>query len=108
MKSRGVFEKVPSSGIWYARYVDAQGQLRREKAGAKSAAILLYRKRKQEALEGRKLPEKLRRVPILFDEIARQALEYSRTHKVPAAHKGDGWMMEIILGWFRGRAAVDI
>jgi integrase len=60
MKQRGIFEKRPDSGIWYIRYVDAVGRLRREKAGSKSAAILLYRKRKQQALEGRKLPEKLR------------------------------------------------
>lgn len=61
MKTRGIFEKFPGSGVWWIRYVDFKGRLRREKAGTKSAAILLYRKRKQEALEGRKLPEKLRR-----------------------------------------------
>ncbi len=61
---RGIYEKVPRSGIWWIRYVDARARLRREKAGTKSAAILLYRKRKQEALEGRKLPEKLRRAPM--------------------------------------------
>jgi integrase len=60
MKQRGIFEKLPGSGVWYIRYVDAAGRLRREKSGTKSTAILLYRKRKQEALEGRKLPEKLR------------------------------------------------
>ena len=49
-KQRGVFER--SSGVYYVRYVDASGHLRREKAGTKSTAILLYRKRKQEALEG--------------------------------------------------------
>jgi len=59
-RQRGVYEKQPGSGIWWIRYMDASGRLRREKAGTKSAAILLYRKRKQEALEGRKLPEKLR------------------------------------------------
>jgi len=87
MSSRGVFEKVPRSGIWYARYVDAQGQLRREKAGTKSAAILLYRKRKQQALEGRKLPEKLRQAPVLFDDIAGDAPEYSRTTKLQTPTK---------------------
>jgi integrase len=64
MTQRGIFEKFPGSAVWWIRYVDAQGRLRREKAGTKSAAILLYRKRKQEALEGRKLPEKLRRPPL--------------------------------------------
>jgi integrase len=59
-KQRGTFEKVAGSGIWWIRYMDAAGRLRREKAGTKSAAIMLYRKRKQQALEGRKLPERLR------------------------------------------------
>lgn len=60
MKQRGIFEKLAGPGVWWTRYVDAAGRLRREKAGTKSAAILLYRKRKQQALEGRKLPEKLK------------------------------------------------
>jgi integrase len=63
-KHRGIFERPKGSGIWYVRYIDASGRLRREKAGTKGAAIDLYRKRKQEALEGRKLPEKLRRAPV--------------------------------------------
>src|ERR1700722_12273059 len=45
---RGVYEKAP--GVWFIRYVDAQGRYRREKAPSKSAAIDLYRKRKTEAL----------------------------------------------------------
>src|SRR5438128_4919971 len=61
MKKRGIFEKLSGSGEWWIRYVDAQGRYRREKAGTKSGAIALYQKRKTEALEGRKLPEKLRR-----------------------------------------------
>lgn len=64
MKTRGILEKTPGSGVWWIRYVDAQSRLRREKAGKKSAAVLLYRKRKQEALEGPKPPEKLRRAPV--------------------------------------------
>jgi hypothetical protein len=47
---RGVFEKVPGSGEWWIRYVDSAGRYRREKAGSKSTAIGLVRKRKTEAL----------------------------------------------------------
>jgi hypothetical protein len=57
---RGIFEKVPCSGVWWIRYADATGRIRREKAGTWSAADKLYRKRKTEVLEGRKLPETLR------------------------------------------------
>ena len=68
-KQRGLYERVSGSGIWWIRYADVRGRLRREKAGTKTAAQHLYRKRKQQALEGRKLPEKLRsaRVTTLVD-----------------------------------------
>jgi hypothetical protein len=42
-KRRGVFEKMPGSGIWWFRYFDQFGKKRREKASSKSAAIKLYR-----------------------------------------------------------------
>jgi hypothetical protein len=58
---RGVFERKKGSGVWWIRYRDTDGRLRREKSGTKAVAIKLYIKRKQEALEGRKLPENLRK-----------------------------------------------
>jgi hypothetical protein len=73
---RGVFQKVPGKhSPWWICYWDAQGRKRREKAGTKSAAIDLYRKRKNEALQGKKLPETLRRATVTFAEIAKDALE---------------------------------
>ncbi len=95
--SRGLFERKP--GEWWIRFVDAQGRYRREKAGTKSAAILLYRKRKTEALEGKKLPEKLRRATVTFAEIARDALAYSKANKL--SYRNDAGRMEVLLGWFR-------
>jgi hypothetical protein len=59
-RERGVFEKEPGSGVWWIRFIDAEGALRREKVGSKSAAIKLYRSRKTDAMEGKKLPRKLR------------------------------------------------
>lgn len=79
---RGLFEKKVGSGIWWIQYFDADGRRHREKAGRKSAAIALYQKRKIDILEGKKLPA-LRNTPtIKFDEIADDALEYSRAHKI--------------------------
>ncbi len=97
MKPRGMFEKQPGSGIWWIRYVDAQGRYRREKAGTKTAATALYHKRKQEVLEGRKLPEKLRRALVSFREIAQDALEYSRAHK--RSYRNDRCRMTKLLEW---------
>jgi site-specific recombinase XerD len=81
-KVRGVFEKVPGSSVWWIQYFDAQGRRRREKAGLKSSAITLYRKRKTEALEGKKLPEKLRARVVKFAELANDALEYCRANNL--------------------------
>ncbi|HXP79062.1 MAG TPA: site-specific integrase [Verrucomicrobiae bacterium] len=103
---RGVFEKVPGSNEWWIRYVDASGRYRREKAGSKSTAIGLVRKRKTEALQGKKLPEKLRRATVTFADISRDALAYSKAHK--RTYEDDLARMERILGWFRDRSADSV
>jgi hypothetical protein len=77
-KVRGLFEKSPGSDVWWIRYFDAHGRLRREKAGTKGMAEKLYRKRKTEALQGRKLPETLRRRETLLSELLADAAEHIR------------------------------
>lgn len=64
--------------MWWIRFADASGRYRREKAGTKSAAITLYYKRKQEALEGRKLPEAA--AGFVLDEILACQLCSSKDH----------------------------
>jgi site-specific recombinase XerD len=103
---RGVFEKVLRSGVWWICYWDAQGRKRREIAGTKSNAIDLYRKRKTEALQGKKLPEKLRRATVTFADIAKDALAYSKANKLSYRH--DAGRMETLLGWFREYPAESI
>jgi integrase len=103
---RGVFEKHPGTGEWWICYWDAQGRKRREKAGTKSNAIDLYRKRKNEALQGKKLPEKLRRATVAFADIAKDALAYSKLHK--RSHRDDGYRMTHLVDWFGSRAAESI
>ena len=77
---RGVYEKILGSNVWWVRYADALGRIRREKAGVKSAAVKLYQKRKTEILEGKKLPEQLRGRVVRFAEIADDALAYCRAN----------------------------
>ncbi len=103
-KVRGVYERKP--GEWWIRYVDAQGRYRREKAGTKGAAIDLVRKRKTDALIGKKLPEKLRRATVTFADVARDALAYSKAHK--RTYGDDVARMERMLGWFRDRSADSV
>jgi integrase len=54
-RSRGVYEKVPGSGIWWIRYSDGR-RIRREKVGRKSDAISLYMNRKGQVTKGEKIP----------------------------------------------------
>ncbi len=103
---RGVFEKVPGSGFWWIRYVDAHGKLRRERAPSKSSALSLYHKRKGEALTGRKLPETLRRPKICFRDIAEVAIsDIERRYRRPA---DDTERLRMAIGWFGDREASSI
>jgi len=106
MRYRGIFEKIPGSGIWWIRYADATGKIRREKMGTKGAAITLYRKRKTEVLQGRKLPETLRKREISFSELVQDALEYSKAHK--RSYDDDVYRMNRLKGWFGERSAETI
>jgi integrase len=97
-KVKGVYEREPGSKIFWIRYADATGRIRREKAGTKSNAQTLYRKRKTEALQSRKLPEKLRRRNIPFSELVADALAYSKAHK--RSYPDDVCRMGRISKWF--------
>jgi site-specific recombinase XerD len=103
---KGVYEKVPGSGQWWARYADATGRIRRERAPSKAAALQIYQRRKTEVLQGRKLPESLRTRLVSFAEIARDALAHSKAHK--RSYADDVTRMEPLLARFRDRAADSI
>jgi len=105
---RGIFEKETGSGVYWIRYADATGQIRREKAGTLASTRDLYSKRKTEVLQGRKLPERLRRARVSFAEIGKDALDYSKAHKVHKSYRIDRWHMETLLRWFRERVAEEI
>lgn len=106
MRQRGIFERVVGTGVWWIRFADGYGKIRRERVGSKSAAIKLYQKRKTQMLEGKKLPENLRRETVLFSELAADALQYSKTHKTSS--RQDGYRMKPLLEEFGKRAADDI
>src|ERR1700678_2508334 len=76
--TKGVYERIPGSGIWWIRYADARGKEHREKVGRRSDAITLYSKRKTEALQRKKLPESFRAKGITFGQLCDDALEHSR------------------------------
>jgi integrase len=76
---RGVFERPKGSGVWWVRYHDAAGRLRREKAGTEGMAKKLYQKRKTEALQDKKLPETIRRKQVLVSELLDAAAEHIKS-----------------------------
>jgi site-specific recombinase XerD len=78
--------------------VDSQGRYRREKAGTWGNADKLLTKRKNEALQGKKLPETLRCAPVTFREIATEALAWSDAHK--RSKRTDHSRMKKLLNWF--------
>lgn len=104
---RGLFQKVPGKNSpWWIRYVDAQGRYHREKAGTKGSAIDLYRKRKNQALNGKKLPEKLRGRSVPFSELCDDTDAYIRRRYARPQH--DLGRLEKIKKWFGSRAAESI
>jgi hypothetical protein len=103
---RGVYEKEVGSGSWWIRYVDASGAYRRELAGAKSDAISLYHKRKAESLQGKKLPEKLRRRVVKFSELCDDAKRYTIANN--EGHASDCYRIEKLRAEFGERPAGSI
>jgi integrase len=106
-KQRGIFERPARSGIWWICYFDQFGRKHREKVGMKQSAIAAYQKRKTEVREGRFFP-KVTKSEVLFDEIGKDALDYSKANKCPDAYRLDKWHYAVILSWFNGRVAKEI
>jgi site-specific recombinase XerD len=105
-KIRGVFEKVPGSGVWWIQYFDSEGRRRREMAGTRSNAIQLRDIRKADAWTRKKLPDKLRAKVVTFGELAQAALEYSKNNK--RDHRHDVSRMGNLLKEFAGKPAEGI
>ena len=75
---RGIFERPKGSGLWWINFYQ-DGKQHREKVGARSAAIDLYRIRKADARRGIKLPD-LRNGKVTLSALIDGALEFARTH----------------------------
>jgi len=103
---RGVWEKMPGSGIWWIHYVDAEGKRRREKVGRKTDAIRLYHQRKADAAAGKKLSKPLRQRDRTFQELADNALEYAKKNK--ANPSDDEQKIRLLTGKFGSREASSL
>jgi integrase len=105
-KGTQVHPETRARGDWYIRYTDQHGQLHKERVGPRALAIELYRKRKTEIREGRFFPKPIPKRVVLFDEIAKEFLVYSREHKRSA--ENDEARMRRLLGSLGGRPVSDI
>ena len=105
-KQRGVFEKVPGSGVWWIRYADSARRIRREKVGNKGAAITLYRKRKTQVFQGEKLPENFRARPVEIQVLVEDAMEHCRNNN--RGFPQDKLRLRTILREFGNRTAASI
>jgi integrase len=83
---RGVWEREPGSNVWWIRYRDASGKLRREKVGRKGDAIDLLNKRRNDRRVGVKMPDNLRNAGIRFGVLADDIETYSKAHHRDQKH----------------------
>lgn len=105
-RTRGIFEKIPGSGVWWIQYADASGRIHREKVGSFEEAETRRRIRKEEARLGVLPKLAWRRRPVLFSKIAKDALAYADQHKRSAGD--DHIRMEKMIAWFGDRPADSI
>jgi integrase len=105
---RGIYERVPGSGVWSIQYTDAHGRRRREKAGLYSTAEKLLDKRHTQTLQGKKLPETLRAKPVTFGELLDDALEYSKSENGVRTTMELRLKYDIVRPVFGTRSAEDI
>jgi site-specific recombinase XerD len=81
-----VWERIPGSIVWWIRYRDADGKLRREKVGRKGDAIDLLNKRRNERRVGLKMPDNLRNAGIRLNVLADDIETYSKAHHRDQKH----------------------
>ena len=77
-RDRGVFERPAGSGIWWARYIDENRRLHREKVGTKALALKVYRKRKTEVAERRFFPEQIGWRDVLLSDVIEDYLKRAK------------------------------
>ena len=73
-KERGVFEKVPGSGIWWIRF-KVKGVEHREKVGRRGDAMKLYAMRRADVVRGVKMPANMKHKGVKISEIAQEAID---------------------------------
>jgi integrase len=100
-KTRGVYERDRGSGIWWIRWADGLGRIRRQKVGPRPLAIAAYHKRKAEAREAGLFPELYRR-GIRFAELCE---DFKRAKPNHWSYQTGNAILERLRKWFDQMAA---
>jgi hypothetical protein len=80
-RQRGVDEKLPGSGLWWIRYADTTGHIRREKAGTKSVALTLYPSAKPKSLKEKNCPK------IFVEQMSHLKKSHAMRLSIPALRR---------------------
>jgi site-specific recombinase XerD len=107
-KIRGLFEKIPDSGVWWISWQDANGKQHREKIGRRKDAIDLLAKRRTETLQRKKLPERFRQAGVTFKQLCDDAIEYSKHSNTPKSTHELQLKIDAMLPEFSDRKADEI
>ncbi len=105
-KERGVYEKVPGSGIWWIRF-KVDGVEHREKVGRRGDAMKLYAMRKADVVRGVKMPANMKHKGVKFAVIAQEAIDWYINHERRDVRNFKG-RMKFILEAFGERIADEI
>ena len=105
-KDRGIFFRARPAGEvvgprgrrgeWWTRWCDADGKEHREKAGTKSLALDLYRRRKTEVRQGIKFPETLRRRDVRLKDLVDAYLESVHASQAKTTDRIRGRLAEVL------------
>jgi integrase len=94
---RGIFRR---DNAYWIRYADRAGRMHREKVGPfLKKAMAAYNKRKSEIYEGKFFSPGERKRPIVFSEISKEFLDYSKRNK--RSHGHDSGRMVLLLRLWR-------
>jgi integrase len=105
---RGVFERRPGTGVWYARYKDENGRLYRERVGPKSLAVKVYHKRKTEIASRKFFPEAAQHTFASLCDDAIRFLKARHRQRYGDARPFRSGRFEIVKKWFGERLATSI
>jgi site-specific recombinase XerD len=90
MKSNGIFQRPPRSGVWWINYRDSQGRRRRQRVGSRAAALRTYRQVQDDLRAGRFIGSRRGAgAGPSFAVLARERMVQREIRLAPASQRAD-------------------